>query len=73
MHKGVLALLVLAAIEDGYIKNVDTPIGNFIEEWKELPQGQITVRHLLTMSSGLSSLSREGGFESQAMRFFTGR
>ena len=73
MHKGVLALLIIAAIEDGFIESVDAPIGNFIEEWKELPQGQITVRQLLTMSSGLSSLSREGGFESQATRFYTGR
>ena len=73
MHKSVLGLLVAAAIEDGFIENVDTSIGNYINEWKELPEGQITVRQLLTMSSGLSSLSREGGFESPATKFFTGR
>ena len=73
MHKSVLGLLVAAAIEDGFIENVDAPIGNYINDWKELPEGQITIRQLLTMSSGLGSLSREGGFESQAMRFFTGR
>ena len=73
MHKSVLGLLVAAAIEDGFIENVDARIGNYINEWKDLPEGQITVRQLLTMTSGLSSLSREGGFESQAMKFSTGR
>jgi len=73
MHKSVLGLLIIAAIEDGFIESVDTRIGNYIESWNELPEGDITVRQLLTMSSGLSSLSREGGFNSQAMKFFSGR
>ena len=73
MHKSVLGLLIIAAIEDGFIESVDTRIGNYIESWNERPEGDITVRQLLTMSSGLNSLSREGGFNSQAMKFFSGR
>ena len=73
MHKSVLGLLIIAAIEDGFIESVDTRIGNYIESWNERPEGDITVRQLLTMSSGLNSLSREGGFDSQAMKFFSGR
>ena len=73
MHKSVLGLLIIAAIEDGFIESVDTRISNYIESWNERPEGDITVRQLLTMSSGLNSLSREGGFDSQAMKFFSGR
>ena len=73
MHKSVLGLLIIAAIEDGFIESVDTRIGNYIESWNDRPEGDITVRQLLTMSSGLNSLSREGGFDSQAMKFFSGR
>ena len=72
MHKSVLGLLIIAAIEDGFIESVDTRIGNYIESWNERPEGDITVRQLLTMSSGLNSLSREGGFDSQAIKFFSG-
>jgi CubicO group peptidase (beta-lactamase class C family) len=73
MHKSVLGLLIACAIEDGFIKDVDTRIGNFIEPWKDLSEGDITVRQLLTMSSGLNSLSFAGGFNSEAMKFNTGR
>jgi len=73
MHKSVLGLLVAAAIEDKFISSPDARIGDYIAEWQELPEGDITVRQLLTMSSGLNSLSQEGGFNSQSMKFFTGR
>lgn len=73
MHKSVLGLLVAAAIEDGFISNVDARIGNYIDAWRDLPEGDITVRQLLTMSSGLLPLSSEGGFNSESMKFFTGQ
>ena len=73
MHKGVLGLLIAAAIEDGFIDSVDSRVGDYIEPWRTLPEGSITIRQLLTMSSGLKSLSRKGGFNSQSMKFFSGR
>lgn len=73
MHKSVLGLLVAAAIEDGYIQDVDTPIKEYISEWRDQAEGEITVRQLLTMSSGLTKLSSEGGFNSETMRFFSGQ
>lgn len=72
MHKGVLALLVAAAIEDGFIRDVDDPIGNYIQAWENQAEGDITVRQLLTMSSGLKKLSSKGGFSSESMKFFLG-
>jgi len=69
MHKSVLALVVVAAIADGHIRSPDDPIGNYISEWQADRRGSITVRQLLTMSSGLAPLSRRGGPFSDAWRF----
>lgn len=69
MHKSVLALLFAAAIDDGYIESADDPVGRYIPEWSDDPRGDIPLRHLLTMSSGLKPLSREGGVESASYAF----
>jgi CubicO group peptidase (beta-lactamase class C family) len=53
MHKPVLALLVGAAIADGYIESVDTPAARWLPEWQDEARGRITLRQLLQMSSGL--------------------
>jgi CubicO group peptidase (beta-lactamase class C family) len=53
MHKAVLALLVGAAIDDGYIDSPDAPASRWIEEWRGDARSAITVRELLQMSSGL--------------------
>ncbi|MEM7610252.1 MAG: serine hydrolase domain-containing protein [Pseudomonadota bacterium] len=54
MHKSVFALALLAAIEDGYIESLDDPVGSYIAEWRRDPRGAITLRQLLTHSSGLA-------------------
>jgi len=53
MHKAVLALLVGAAIDDGYITSVDAPASRWIEEWRGDERADITVRELLQMASGI--------------------
>ena len=53
MHKTVLALLVGAAISDGYIDSVDAPASRWLTEWQGDRRRIITVRQLLQMSSGL--------------------
>jgi len=72
MHKSVLGLLVAAAIADGLFQSADQTIGRFIPEWADDPRGDITIRQLLTMSSGLKPLSREGGEQSPAVKFWMG-
>ena len=69
MHKSVMALLIAAAIEDGFIDNVDTPVGDYLEQWRNRPEGAITIEHFLHMSSGLTPLSLEGGLESPRVQF----
>jgi len=51
--KTVVALLIGIAIEEGKIKSLDEPVGNYIPEYKSLGRNKITIRHLLMMSSGL--------------------
>ena len=53
MHKGVLALAIGMAIEDGIIASPDAPVGNYLKEWADDPRGKITFRQLLSMQSGL--------------------
>lgn len=54
MAKSIVSLLMGCAIDDGYIKSVDEPIGNYLPEYAEGEKAKITIKHLLTMSSGLS-------------------
>lgn len=53
MHKGVLALVVGAAIADGHIDSVDAPASKWLAAWQGDARRDITVRELLQMSSGL--------------------
>ncbi len=57
MHKSVLALVIGQAIADGVIGSIDDPVGRYIVEWAGDPRGAITLRQLLTMSSGLKLYS----------------
>jgi CubicO group peptidase (beta-lactamase class C family) len=58
--KSFVSALVGIAIEEGYIGNVDDPLTKYIPELKGPGIDKITIRHLLTMSSGLK-YSGEGG------------
>ncbi|MEO0575571.1 MAG: serine hydrolase [Pseudomonadota bacterium] len=53
MHKSLLAIAVLAAIEDGLIQSLDDPVGDYLAAWQNDSRGRITLRQLLTHSSGL--------------------
>jgi CubicO group peptidase (beta-lactamase class C family) len=62
MAKSFTSALVGIAIDEGYIKSVDEPITNYIPELlkKDKRFESITIRNLLTMSSGIKY--EEGGF-----------
>lgn len=53
MAKTFLSIMIGIAIDEGKIKSVDQPVGDFLPEFKEGEKSKITIRHLLTMSSGL--------------------
>lgn len=48
---GLLAGMLIA---DGAIDSVDVPVAQYIPEWTAGAQAGVTLRHLLTMTSGLS-------------------
>jgi CubicO group peptidase (beta-lactamase class C family) len=54
MHKSVLGLVYGAALRDGIIHSLDDRVGDYLQEWAHDPRGNITLRQLLTMQSGLS-------------------
>lgn len=54
MIKTVTAIMIGLAIEDGFVGSVDDRIGNYLDEWRDDPRGDITIENLLFMSSGLA-------------------
>lgn len=71
--KTVVALLIGIATEEGHINSLDDPIKNYLNEFKGRKEGEITIRHLLTMSSGLSwSESGANPFSNNAESYYGG-
>lgn len=51
--KTIVSLLVGIALDEGKIKSLNQPVGEFLPSYNEGLEKQLTIRHLLTMSSGL--------------------
>lgn len=51
--KSVISLLIGIAIDEGKIQSIKQPVGDFLPEFKSGKKSNITIEHLLTMSSGL--------------------
>ncbi len=54
MAKSFVSIMVGVAIDEGKIKSIDEPVGDFLPEFKEGNNAKLTIRHLLTMSSGIN-------------------
>ena len=46
-------MMVGMALDDGAFKSVDQPVVGFHPPWKNTPKEKITLRHMLSMTSGL--------------------
>jgi len=53
MAKSIISILIGVAIDEGKIKSLDDPVADYLPEFTE-EKKNITIRHILTMSSGLS-------------------
>ena len=51
--KSMVSVLTGCCLDDGKIRILDQPAADFFPEWKGTPKEAITVRHLITMTSGL--------------------
>ncbi|MEK6615187.1 MAG: serine hydrolase [Bacteroidota bacterium] len=54
MAKTFISILIGIAVEERKIKSIDELVGDFLPEYKEGKKSKITIRHLLTMSSGIN-------------------
>jgi|GEM_PF-3057448 Beta-lactamase class C and other penicillin binding proteins len=61
--KPFLCLAVGALLDEGKIRSLDQPVGDFFAEWRKAPYDKITLRHLLTHTSGLATGVTEGDAE----------
>jgi len=53
MAKTFVGILIGIAIDEGKIESVDQPVGDFLPEFKAGENAKLTIKHLLTMSSGI--------------------
>jgi CubicO group peptidase (beta-lactamase class C family) len=61
LNKSVTALAVGAAINDGTLKSIDRPVGEYLPEWQGDARKDITLRNLMHMASGLQNYSMSTG------------
>lgn len=54
MAKSIISLLIGIAIDEGKIKSLDQKAADFIPEYKNPPNDVLSIRDLLSMSSGLN-------------------
>ena len=50
--KSIVSLLIGIAVEEGFIRSIDDSAGDYLEGFKLDGKENITIRNLLTMSSG---------------------
>lgn len=51
--KPVVGALIGMAVDDGAIRSLDQPAADYLTEWRGDDRAAITIRHLLSMTSGL--------------------
>lgn len=61
MAKTVVAMLVGIAVAEGRIRSIDDRADAYVPELRGTPYGETSVRHLLTMSSGMRWVERYDG------------
>lgn len=54
VSKSVTSMLIGAAIQDGYIPNVDVPVAAYLPRLRGTPYASATIRHVLNMASGVA-------------------
>ncbi len=73
MAKSIIGLLIGAAVDDGFIKSIDQPISDFIEEYRTPENSKLTILELLTMSSGLNWDESYGSLFSKTTEAYYGK
>lgn len=58
--KSVTSLLVGMLLDEGRISSIDEPVCSYIESWCTGIRAKVTLKHLLSMTSGLEPLQENG-------------
>ena len=58
--KSIVALAIGKLVTDGQLSDVDRPVADFYPEWKQGSKRKVTVRHLLSHTSGLQNVPHTG-------------
>ena len=53
MAKSYISILIGISIKEGYIKSIDDKVGDYLPEYTQGKDVNLTIKHLLTMTSGI--------------------
>ncbi|MEO6167288.1 MAG: serine hydrolase [Chitinophagales bacterium] len=70
--KSIIGILVGIAMDEGHIKSLDEPIGDYIKDFKDPKMNTITIRNLLMMTSGSDWDESYSGLMSQTTKGYYG-
>jgi CubicO group peptidase (beta-lactamase class C family) len=69
--KSIISLLIGIALDEGKIKSLDEPAGNYVPHFKEGELSKVRIKDLLTMSSGTTyNESDKGYFSMNASAYY---
>ena len=71
VSKSFMATLIGAALHDGILKSVDQPVTDYLPELAGNGFGRVTIRHLLTMTSGSDYVENDNPFGIHVILNFT--
>jgi len=70
MSKSFTSMLIGMAIDDGFIKSIEQPVTAYVPELAKAGYDQVTLKHLLQMTSGMDYVEVEGQDTSLHNRFY---
>lgn len=73
MAKSVIGMLIGCAIEDGFIRDVQQPVTDFVPEMAENGWDKVTLEHVLQMTSGMDFNESYVNPFGTAAKFYYGR
>jgi CubicO group peptidase (beta-lactamase class C family) len=60
--KSIVSLLIGIALDEGKIKSLDEPVANYVDHFKTNGLEKVTIKHLLTMSSGTNYMESDKSY-----------
>ena len=60
--KSIISLLIGIALDEGKLKSLDEPVGNYLPHFKESGLDKVRIKDLLTMSSGTNYKESDKGY-----------